>query len=143
MTEQENHENNEFLSINQMAMESANAFLKHLAILNGGAAVAVLSFLAAISDTASARVVSEVAIALKWFAFGAVLAVSDLGLAYLTNYMLLGSLNARGQPKENFYNFLKRGFHILAVMFSVFSIGLFLMGVWAVSNSFLEFGQLD
>lgn len=71
------------------ANESANVALKALFLLNGGACVAVLGFLASTfnveTNSDHATLVTDFIKALKWFAFGSGAAVFASCLAYLAN----------------------------------------------------------
>lgn len=115
------------------SIESANQVLKALFLLNGGACVAVLGFLAstfnADADTDRARLIADMLASLRWFSMGAGCAVLASGLAYLTN-----SAYARGLIDVNDRKAWWWGMALnkVAVMVSIASFVLFCVGLLSI-----------
>jgi len=126
------------------ATEAANAALKALLILNGGACLALLAFLANVLDheevSRSAQFLVPAAIsALVMFSWGAVCAVLTSGLAYLVNRFYAECLGARRRSVEHPFEHdtkasrrwlcAANGLNIAAILLFFASIGLFVAGI--------------
>jgi hypothetical protein len=87
-----------------------------LVLINGGAAIAILTFLGGVASKERIDFVKVgvVADTLKWFAFGVALAVLGMAFAYLTNFAM---------------------FHIVAICAAIISLGLFVGGMFAASDA--------
>src|ERR1700688_2917097 len=74
--------------VNKEAVGTANLTLRTLVLINGGAAIAVLTFLGGVAakDKVDFAQVGLVAGTIKWFAFGVALAVFGMALSYLTHF---------------------------------------------------------
>lgn len=76
-------------SNNENAVNSSSLALKSLLIINGGAAIAMLSFIANIFDSNKLTqndAVIQLSEPLIWFGWGLILAFSAMVFAYWTNY---------------------------------------------------------
>ena len=132
--------------INQSAMEGANIALKTLILINGGAAVAILTFLGAIAskEKADFAQIGSVAQTLRYYAIGVALALGGMALGYLTNYFLAGH-----EGKQSFHydhpfirettasHRFKLAYitsHGLAFLCALLSLTLFIVGMWTTSD---------
>lgn len=79
---------------NKAAVDGANIALKGLLVVNGGAVIALLGFLASLASSQGGLglLVPAVAKPLVLFAWGAALSVLASAGAYLTNYMYCSSV---------------------------------------------------
>lgn len=125
--------------LNDKIVEAGNLYFRSAILINGGAAVAVLGFVASIAkaDDRFGSVIYQVAGAVALFAFGAAAAVGGIALAYLTNYAATASLNNQGEKHEKLFDAIKRGFHIASIAAAFASIVLFVMGALAVKAAIL------
>src|SRR5664279_1953895 len=82
------HDNNDkfFHKVNEAAITAANLALRMSLLLNGGAAISVLSFIGNLPADKKPLVAGG----LVWFAWGAAAAVAGIALAYATNYCMAG-----------------------------------------------------
>lgn len=140
--------NQEFRTeINKETVSASNLTLRTLVLINGGAAVGVLTFLGGVASKASvdfARV-GDVASTIKWFAFGVALAVAGMALAYLTHYA--NSQHASSMmrtwehpyvvdtEKSKVWRCMNLIFHSGAILASITSLILFLIGMFSTSNA--------
>jgi len=78
--------------VNQATIESANIALKTLIVINGGAAIAVLTFLGGVAskDKIDFASVAAVAYTIRYFTFGVALTLAAMAFSYLTNYFMAG-----------------------------------------------------
>lgn len=136
MSDSSTRRHEEFQNINQFTNEAAISFLKYLALVNGGAAVAVLGFLASIATDSSPSLVADSSIGLESFAWGSMLAVCSLGMAYLTNYTLLIQINQSGGDWARFFQRLKAVVHLFTVAVSLSPIYFFFLGVRQIVEAF-------
>jgi hypothetical protein len=140
--------NSEFHSyVNKAAIETANLSLRTLVVINGGAAIAVLTFLGGVAskEQIDFAKVGVVASTLKWFAFGVALAVTAMALSYLTNFATASIASSRTQnwehpyvadgPKTKWWRITNRVFHFLAMVTAFASLGLFVEGMFAASDA--------
>ena len=103
-------------------------------LINGGAAVAVLGFVASISsaEAVSGKTIDGVADALMWFAWGAVGSAVGLALAYFTNYAALWANNRTASQGQGGIFLLKRAIHMLAILCATSTMVFFVLGTLAV-----------
>jgi hypothetical protein len=138
-------------ALERASIESANLALKGLLLLNGGACIAILGFLASIfsSDVQKNEIqalLSPFLVALNRFAWGAGLAVFASAIAYLAN-----SSYARGNmaftkkwewPYVEENNSSKRNWRLAAVLNGVaiasgfWALGMFVWGCVAVGVAY-------
>jgi hypothetical protein len=131
---------------NQAAIESSNIALKTLIVINGGAAIAVLTFLGGVAskDKIDFATVAAVAYTIRYFAFGVASAMAAMAFSYLTHYFMTGIEGSRvknythpfivdgpGTPRMRLLN---RTFHIAAVAAAFLSLLLFMIGMYAASD---------
>ncbi|QFT77830.1 hypothetical protein [Erythrobacter sp. THAF29] len=120
-------------SVNEKTIESSNAALRSLLVINGGAAVALLAFIGSIANQNEINL-SSVLVALSFplvlLGWGVAASVIAMMFAYFTNLMTVGHTFAEHDSREEgAYSVLKTGCHALAFLTAVGSLGLF---VWAI-----------
>ena len=133
--------------VNQATIESANIALKTLIVINGGAAIAVLTFLGGVAskDKIDFANVAPVAYTIRYFAFGVASTLAAMAFSYLTNYFMAGIELSRLKTYTHPYvsdgpttanqRRWNRLFHFLSVIFAFASLLLFLIGMYAASNN--------
>ena len=140
----ERHEQNQqfISSANVAAIELSAITLKALLLLNGGAAVAMLGFVASVSSSLVANQVSLAGVvrSLQMFSCGAALAVLATGLAYVVMYLQAAVAQAyelsqdppyvRGTRASTRIDRVYVAFHILSVVVACASLILFISGVF-------------
>jgi hypothetical protein len=133
--------------VNKAAIETANLSLRTLVVINGGAAIAVLTFLGGVAskEKIDFAKVGVVAGTLKWFAWGVALAVFAMALSYLTSFAMAGIASSRTRnwahpyvsdgPMTKRWRRLNLAFHICAMLAAFGSLALFLAGMFAASDA--------
>ena len=135
---------------NEAAIKSSEAVLRACLFVNGGAAIAILSFIANLASKDSAILAGLLSIAgsLGYFAWGVVAALVGYELAYLTHYTT-ASYNI-SRPKIFDYPYSKEGektkvisrvrntVHICAVLAAIASVGLFVWGLISVKDAIVN-----
>ncbi|ABE62928.1 hypothetical protein Nham_2131 [Nitrobacter hamburgensis X14] len=136
-----------FHYINKASIEAGNIALKTLVVINGSAAITILTFLGGVAAKREIDFlkVANVASTIKWFAFGVALAVLAMALSYLTNYTMAGTIASKRATYE--HPFIVDGpkfrtwrrwnilFHIAAVLVAFVSLGLFVYGMFLTSDA--------
>ena len=134
-----------FTKTNQAAIDSANFAVRALLLINGGAAVAMLGFVASVSSNESflSLHLGSLLGATKTFAFGVASAVLSSALAYivvLCDAIILGSKRyvwshpyIAASHRKKWLGAMRNGFHVMAFLAAIFSFVLFLWGVWSLS----------
>jgi hypothetical protein len=132
---------------NKAAIDGANLSLRTLVIINGGAAIAILTFLGGVASKEKIDFVrvGMVADTLKWFASGVALAVLAMALAYLTHYSMAGVTASQLKIWEHPYvsdssksarwRRINLVFHVLAMLIAFGSLGLFVVGMFSASDA--------
>ena len=135
---------------NEAAIKSSESALRACLIVNGGAAITVLSFIANIAskDSAALAGLPSVAGSLGYFAWGVVASLSGYGFAYFTHYFTAGYNNSRPKyfdhpyskdgDKTKVYSRVKNTVHIGAVLAALASISLFVWGVISVKDAIIH-----
>lgn len=133
--------------VNQAAIDSANLALRTLIVINGGAAVAVLTFLGGVAskDKIDFAKVGVVAGTIEWFAWGVALGVAGMALAYFTNYAMAGIAGRKSltymhpfvveNAKSTLWQKLNIVFHLFAIAAAIGSLILFMVGMLATSDA--------
>ena len=129
-----------FKHMNEKVIDTANLFLRSAILIKGGAAVAVLAFVASIAKAEMNYSVAIVGVAdaIAYFAFGAALGVVGIALAYFTNYAAAATFNARDTASEPRLAIAKRIIHVVALGVAVSTIGLFVIGVLTVKAAITD-----
>jgi hypothetical protein len=130
--------------INEAAISAANLALRMALLINGGAAVALLSF----DGHLPQKQMTAVAGTLLWFAWGVAASVAGIALAYFTNYCMAGVASSKLKsyqapfvsdgPRTWKWIFANRVFHILAVLAGLASLVLFIVGMFDVRAALLS-----
>lgn len=132
-----------FNRANEAAVALGTSTLRSLLILNGGAAVAMLGFLAGASgsDNAFSIDLIQALFMLQLFGCGAALAAVGTGFSYLTTLMQAGTTqyqafgyeppNANREQRMRVWGERFRGAAIVA---AILSLGFFLFSVWSAGK---------
>jgi hypothetical protein len=130
-----------FDGVNKAAMDTANLALRMSLLINGGAAVALLSFVGGL-PTGQKKAVADT---LLWFASGVAAAVTAMVLAYFTHYCMAGSEGSKirkyeapyieAGPHTAVWRRCNYALHILSVIVGVGSIVLFVIGMVYVRSA--------
>src|ERR1035441_7106471 len=97
---------NEFhVDANMATIDGANLALRTLVLINGGAAIAVLTFLGGVAskDKVDFAKIGNVAYTIRYFALGVATALVAMALAYFTNYFMAGYESATTRIWEHPY----------------------------------------
>src|ERR1700722_14272108 len=126
-------------------MKDAWATLRPLVLINGGAAIAILTFAGGLAKDHKDAQIASIADGLIWFACGMTAAALASGISYAINYCYGAEAHASMldfdllyvHATKNSVKFRHRGkvFHWLAVLLALGSSALFVMGVWTVSGA--------
>ncbi len=129
-----------FKHMNDKTVESGALFLRTAILVNGGACIAVLSFVASIvkEDADHSSLVSGVADALMYFAWGVLTGLAAIGLTYVTNYATVISLENEETKWYKPSTLLKRTVHLFTLCASLLSMGLFALGAMAVKEAIVS-----
>jgi hypothetical protein len=124
--------------VNKGAVKTGQSALKLSMLINGGAAVALLTFIGKLPKEQQ----HAVADTLVWFASGVALAVAAIAASYFTDYFMAAIAVSRMRtyehpyvtdgPKTNRFRKLNLAFHILAVGAGLASLGAFVCGTFDV-----------
>ncbi len=136
--------------VNDAALENANLALRTAVLINGGAAIAILTFVGgmAAKDKVGVAQVTAMAGSILWFAFGVAFAALAMLFAYFTNYSVVAVENSKIKiwehpyiqpgPRTKWLFRLSKSIHFLAVLFGFTSLVLFVVGMFAVWNSLVS-----
>jgi hypothetical protein len=124
--------------VNEAAIKTSELALRMALLINGGAAIALLTFVGTLPKEQK-RIVADT---LLWFAYGVATAAVAIALAYFTNYFMAGVASSKMRtwehpyiqpgPKTGLYMALNRTCHIAAVICAVLSLAFFVCGVLSV-----------
>ena len=132
---------------NDAAIASATVVLRTLVLINGGAAVTVLTFIGSLIGKSSlpATSISQITAPLIYFALGVAVATLAMATAYLTNYTLAGILSSRIKSFEAPFIAESKGtkrwrkayytFIVSSIVLSFASLALFILGMYSVQAS--------
>jgi hypothetical protein len=136
------HRSNAFArQINEAAINAASLTLRMALLINGGAAVALLTFVGSLP----AEQKRAVAATLDWFAWGVAAAVAGLACAYFTNHSL--AVQERSKTFTDVPPYVIDGantkrwryvillFRVLAIIVGISSVVLFLVGMLSVRGA--------
>jgi heme/copper-type cytochrome/quinol oxidase subunit 1 len=127
-------------------MEGANLALRTLIVINGGAAIAILTFLGGVAskDKIDFTKVGAVADTIRYFAIGVALGLVGMALSYFTNYFVAGVEGAKRRiwehpyleetPRSKRMHRLNVVFHVAAFVAALASLILFVVGMFAASD---------
>ena len=136
--------------VNDAALENANLALRTAVLINGGAAIAVLTFVGgmAAKDKFGAAQITAIAGSILWFACGVAIAGLSMFLAYLTNYSIVAVETSKVKvwdhpfiqpgPRTKWLFWVAKSIHGLALFFGLASLVLFVVGMFAVWHSLVK-----
>jgi hypothetical protein len=141
--------NNEFMhKANDAAVSTGSMAVRTAVLINGGAAVSVLTFIGGLigSDKLTdANAIAHLSAPLIWFAWGVVVGASSIGFGYLTNYCnsaIAGSAEkywehpyVRDGISTKKWRLMSIAFTVLSIVATVASLVLFICGMFAVQES--------
>jgi hypothetical protein len=130
--------------LNEAAVNGGNLALRMVLLINGGAAIALLSFMNALPKDQRQAIAS----ALAWLAWGVAAAALALGLAYFTNRCGAETQHSKtfqytapyvtDGPRTAMWTRLYWAFHLAAVLVGLASLGLFVVGMLRVKSTFIN-----
>ena len=131
----------------EAASKAAEVAVKTSVVVNGGAAIAVLTFIGGMvgKDIVGVKQVADVSSSLMWFASGVAAGVTALAFIYLMNYSAASTVRWRKPiyeppfvettPRSKAMHAIYAMAHAVAVFVSLISIILFVLGVVNVRKS--------
>ena len=151
--EQAHQRNFDFaMKLNESVINNSNIALRTALIINGGAAIALLSFIGSLhtnDPAAPNRDYSHLTAPLLWFAWGVALAGGAIALAYFTNYSILSSAVRKDVNYEHPYvhsnkvskrwligGYLCQG---LAIITGISSLVVFVVGMLQIRTAISNF----
>lgn len=123
-----------FKHMNDMNVGLGQSFFRSCILINGGASIAILGFVASVAraDDSFEGMIVGVASALMFFAWGIMFSIGGIAASYLTGVMAIAGLNARGAKMDHGLRLANTAFHLLAIAAAVLAAISFLRGAWAV-----------
>src|SRR6266566_4435800 len=129
-------------SVNEAAIKSAELTLRMSLLINGGAAVSLLTFIGPLPKDQKIAMANT----LIWFASGVGIAVAALAFSYLTHYFTAAIASSRIRIWQHPYLLagsrtsrwivLTRFFHIAAIVLAIASLAAFVGGMVEVRSAF-------
>ncbi len=137
-------------SANEAAVETGNHAVKALILINGGAAIAMLAFIAQVvsaetgvlPDGAKVAALINLTAPLGWFAWGVACAAGSVALGYLANFGMGRSSSStkwdyehpyiHSTPQSKRWDFWVGLFQAVSVGGAAFSLGFFVYGMLEV-----------
>jgi hypothetical protein len=126
--------------VDQAAIKAGEFALRMSLLINGGAAIALLTFIGNLGK--DKKLFADT---LVWFASGVALAVSALALSYFTNLFTAGMAGSRLRtwqhpyiqpgPTTSRYTILRWVFHVAAILFGLASLAAFVCGMLRVRDA--------
>jgi hypothetical protein len=134
----------------ETVVKDAWGVIRNLILINGGAAISILTFVGALAARAGTlpTQLSETAKGLKFFAAGVVAATITAAFSYLTNYCYGEA--ARGLTRDYVHPYnhptpwtkritnVGRIFHVAALLFVIVSLVCFVWGVLVVAGAVVK-----
>lgn len=115
------------------SIQASDDAIKALLLLNGGACIALLGFIANVFNAqglsqARAAFLNSAVHSLAFFALGAGMAVLTTFAAYLTNQKYSSGIR-HAKPYQNGFWIAGQALNYIAILFAILSLGLFAWGV--------------
>lgn len=133
-----------FRRMDDIAISVSHVVLRNLLLINGGAAIALLSFVGKLPPAQA----KAVAATLLWFAWGVILTAIAVAFSYFTHFFMAGVIISRTRsynqpfitdgPQTHRWARWKLIFHILAAATALGSLILFVFGMFAVRAAMLR-----
>jgi hypothetical protein len=127
--------------VNKQVVKTGQSALRMAMLINGGAAVSLLTFIGQLAREQRAAMADT----LVWFAAGVLLAVVAIATSYFTDFFLAALTSSRQKTWEPPYlvdtPVTKRNrrlnilFHIITIATAVASLGTFIVGVLVVRGA--------
>lgn len=129
-----------FKHMNETNVGLGQSFFRSCILINGGAAVAILGFVASIAraDDSYSGMITGVATALMFFAWGLMAAMAGIGCSYFMGAFAINSLSASSSGIKRCLTIANSVFHVLAIAAAVAAAVCFLRGAWAVKAAVLS-----
>ncbi|NNU81048.1 hypothetical protein HMH01_11425 [Halovulum dunhuangense] len=130
-------------SMNEKLVETSNGLLKSMLLVHCGALVVMIGFISSIITSGQLELsgaLESLTHPLIWFCMGILVTLGSMGLAYLTNFALVGDLFSRGAGLDKHsgrWHTMYLVMYISALIGSCASLGIFLGGVLDVRSSIL------
>jgi hypothetical protein len=128
-------------AVNEAAIKSGELALRMALLINGGAAIALLTFIGTLPKEQK-RAVADT---LVWFGSGVGLAVLAIAGTYFTNYFMLEIASSKLRrwehpyvdigPNTAKYEKLNIGFHLISVALGVASVVAFAIGLLCIRTA--------
>jgi hypothetical protein len=145
IAERAHNQVNDFANkVNEATINGGNLALRMVLLINGGAAVALLSFMNALPKDQRQAIAS----ALAWFAWGVAAAALALGLAYFTHRCVVGIQRSKklqyeapyvtDGPRTAMWARFYWAFHTTAVLAGIGSLVLFVVGMLSIKSAFIN-----
>lgn len=128
-----------FKHMNEKNIEASMSFFKTVFLMNGGAAIAVLGFVASVAkeNQAFSGMISGVAQALMLFAWGVVASASGIAIIYITGYFALKALHAEEKWSHPVWTWLNCLGHVAGIIVAIAALWLFASGALSVKIAIL------
>jgi hypothetical protein len=136
-----------FYAVNEACIRSGESAVKFCMLINGGAALAMLSFLGALASQGKITTIqlTNLSGTLMWFAMGVAAGALSQGFAYLTNFSLAGMSSRRSRVWDFPYlletrasAFWSKAYYVfitVAVVMAIAAFVLFIIGICDVRSS--------
>lgn len=132
---------------NEAAVKAAESALRMAMLINGGAAVSVLAFIGGLVSQGRVKIdqLSGIADSLALFAIGTALSVGAMAASYFTHYFMGGIAASqirmwehpylKDAPKTKTMRRCNFGFHMLAIVLGLASLGMFVYAMFNVREA--------
>ncbi|MEP0942742.1 MAG: hypothetical protein ABJH63_08460 [Rhizobiaceae bacterium] len=138
-----------FTQSNDSSMTNSNITLRTLVLINGAAALAILTFAGNLLTSEDGNQFSNMVSNIEWFVWGVALATFGIAMAYFVSYCITAGSGARERTWEHPYIldtvatkrwlWAARIFHVLAILVALASLGMFVYGMLEISHAMLNF----
>lgn len=127
--------------VNEASVKGGELALRMALIINGGAAVSLLTFAGSLPKDQR----HDIANTLVWFASGVALAALAVALAHFANYFMSCIASSKRRtweypfaepgPMTRCYTIINGFFHVLTVFVGAASLGVFVYGIFEVRDA--------
>ena len=127
------HEHQRNAEVFRSVITAGQGAIKSAFLLNGGAAVALLAFIAHLIQTSSEKVeVTDLSFCLLLFGWGTLAVAVASGFTYLTQFAYYSSEEQATKVGD--------GLNMISIMLVFASYGMFLWGLYATYRAFVTYG---
>lgn len=133
---------------NEATVNSGNLALRTVVLINGGAAVTVLTFIGGLVRDGKLPIgapLAQITSPLLWFAIGVAIATVAMGFGYLANYSNAGVLSSRDRNFEaphivettvtKRWRWSATVFTVLSILWAIASLSCFIWGMLSVRDA--------